>query len=577
MAQVTSFDWSQPALMKILKLSALLGAFFALALPAASHAATPGVNLTEFDAGKVDQAALLGVKRVRVFIDWDKFEPSKGNLSPFWMTLYQQGLARMNAHGMEPVFVLLNSPAWARDSSNPASPPRNVEDFADFASRIATQFRQDMGGTRTIGYEIWNEPDENQFWSTGADPVRYAALVKTAYGAIHAADGHAKVVLGPTTGNNYNWVEKLYDNGIKGFFDVAAVHTDTACLIDAPDSFYRDNNRLAQFTFLAYREVRASMEARGDAKPIWMTELGWSTTGLTCSRGMWAGQKPAGVSEAKQAEFLTHAYRCLANDPYLENAIWFNFQDFGTTDSELGRYGLLRPDGSPKPSYAAFKAIVGAAGGSAGDCGDFTPPTLRVLKPAPNTQFVDKLDVQAAASDGGVGLARITFNYNGGTGIRNYTDALANDKPVGLAPWQGSGKLPVGKYVIEVLALDKNGNTTTVKVPVEKVTTLASTLTPRFKLKSKKVACKRGVCKISGSLSRGKAGSPSIGGKVAVEWQFRNKKGKWRKLIGGLKPASKPFTFTAKPKQKGRWRVRVVYRGQAPWKKSASKFLAFRV
>jgi hypothetical protein len=70
---------------------------------------------------------------------------------------------------------------------------------------------------------------------------------------------------------------------------------------------------------------------------------------------------------------------------------------------------------------------------------------------------------------------------------------------------------------------------------------------------------------------------PSLGGKVAVEWQFRNKKGQWRKLVGGLKPASKPFTFKAKLKQKGRWRVRLVYQGQPPWKKTSSKYLAFRV
>ena len=70
---------------------------------------------------------------------------------------------------------------------------------------------------------------------------------------------------------------------------------------------------------------------------------------------------------------------------------------------------------------------------------------------------------------------------------------------------------------------------------------------------------------------------PSLGGKVAVEWQYRNKKGKWRKLVGGLKPANKPFTFKAKLKFKGKWRVRVVYQGQAPWKKTTSKYLTFTV
>jgi hypothetical protein len=204
-----------------------------------------------------------------------------------------------------------------------------------------------------------------------------------------------------------------------------------------------------------------------------------------------------------------------------------------------------------------------------------------VLKPTPGQQFVDKLDLSAAASDAGVGVARVTFTYDGGKDIRNFTNGLSNDVPVGLAPWQGSGKLGLGAHTIEVTALDKNGNTSTTTIPVTKVTTLAATLTPTFKVKSKRVACRGRLCRIGGMLSRSAAAAagttPSIGGKVAVEWQFHNKQGKWRKLAGGLKPANKPFSFQAKLKSAGRWRVRFVYLGQAPWKKVASRYMSFTV
>jgi hypothetical protein len=78
-------------------------------------------------------------------------------------------------------------------------------------------------------------------------------------------------------------------------------------------------------------------------------------------------------------------------------------------------------------------------------------------------------------------------------------------------------------------------------------------------------------------LVKGAQGGPSIGGKVAIEWQFRNKKGKWRKLSGGLKPAHKSFWFTGKLKKKGKWRVRVTYAGQSPWKPASSSYLYFKV
>ena len=60
-----------------------------------------------------------------------------------------------------------------------------------------------------------------------------------------------------------------------------------------------------------------------------------------------------------------------------------------------------------------------------------------------------------------------------------------------------------------------------------------------------------------------------------MEWQFRNRKGQFRRLSGGLQTAHKPFAFTAKLKRKGRWRVRVVHQAVAPYKRSASAFMAF--
>ena len=246
---------------------------------------------------------------------------------------------------------------------------------------------------------------------------------------------------------------------------------------------------------------------------------------------------------------------------------------------------MVHTDGSPKPACAAFQR-----GGRRQRrrrrrrAATSTRRAIRIIKPTPNQQFVDKLDLSAAATDAGVGMARITFAYdNQPAEIRNFTDNLANNTPVGLAPWQGSGKLALGPHTITVTALDKNGNTSTASVQVTKValSALKSTLTPTVKFKSKKVKCKKRMCSIAGSMSRAAAAKkgavPSLGGKVAVEWQFRNKKGKWRKLVGGLKPANKPFTFKAKLKNKGKWRVRVVYQGQAPWKKVTSKYLTFKV
>jgi hypothetical protein len=577
--------------MRLPKILPVLAALTALAIPAASaQAAEPGVNVASTDHAAIAEALATGAKSVRLFVSWAELEPTGPGDYPAnngKTAAYDAAIQQLNAAGAKPLFVVLNTPHWANGSADQLVPPNDPQAFATFLKAFAAH---NKGVGSVAGYEIWNEPDENMFWHPGPDAGRYAALLKASYAAIKAGDPSATVVSGPTTGNNYGWLQSLYDNGAGGSFDVVAVHTDTACLDRGPDQFYREDGKLARFTFLGYRTMHDVMAANGDGgKPIWMSELGWSSTSggpTSCTRGQWAGQKPSGVTEAAQATYLTQAYACLANDPYVQKADWFTLRDTtGNPVDELNHYGLLHTDGTAKPGLAAFKAVAAAGGGSAATCGDFDAPSIRIVKPTPGQQFVDKLDLSAAASDGGTGVARITFSYDDQPAeIRNFTDNLANDVPVGLAPWQGSGKLALGPHKITVTALDKNGNTSTQSVQVVKVAAgqLQATLTPAIKLKTKKVTCKKRVCAVAGSLSRAAAAAaagvvPSLGGKVAVEWQFRNKKGKWRKLVGGLKPANKPFSFKAKLKLKGKWRVRVVYQGQAPWKKTTSKFLTFTV
>jgi|tagenome__1003787_1003787.scaffolds.fasta_scaffold20920185_2 hypothetical protein len=582
--------------MRLPKILALVVALAALTIPATSaQAARPGVNIAGAPTpDRVAEAIATGAKTVRIFALWKDFEPnargeypsSEVNLANT-VKVYDDAIRQLNAAGAKPLFVVTEAPQWANGSTDVNVPPLNPDDFGDFLKRFAAHNK--LAGP-VAGYEVWNEPDESTFWHPAPNAAQYAALLHSAFMGIRAGDPSALVVAGPMTGNDYPWLDQLYALGAGSSFDVVAVHTDTACLDRGPDQFYRENGLLARYTFLGYRTVRDTMVAHGDAgKPIWMSELGWSSTNggpTSCTRGQWAAQKPSGVSEAAQAQYLSQAYACLANDPYVTEADWFTLRDTTTEPvDELNHYGLLRADGSPKPALSAFRAVTAAGGGAAGACGDFDPPAIRVVKPTSGQQFVDKLDLSAAATDAGVGVARITFTYDDQPAeIRNFTDNLVNNTPVGLAPWQGSGKLALGPHTITVTALDKNGNTATQSIPVVKVTAAAlkATLTAKVKLKSKKITCTRKhVCKIAGSISRAAAAAagvvPSLGGKVAVEWQLRNKKGKWRKLVGGLKPANKPFTFKAKLKYKGAWRVRVAYQGQAPWKKATSKWMTFKV
>jgi len=265
----------------------LLAILGVLALVPAAHAASPGVNVNGVPtAQNVDDVIASGSKYARFFVLWSDVEANRGSFDNLLIQTYSDQFGRLNAAGVKPVVVVMGAPDWANGSSDRLVPPRNAADFGAFTGALAAKLRGKVGG-----YEIWNEPDETAFWHGGApDVAKYVTLLKAAYPAIKAADPAAEVVSGPTTGNDYNWVDGLYNNGAKGSFDAIAVHTDTACLDRGPDFFYREGGQIGQYSFLGYKTVHDVMAAHGDGDtPIWMTELGWSSTNKTCARGQWAG------------------------------------------------------------------------------------------------------------------------------------------------------------------------------------------------------------------------------------------------------------------------------------------------
>ncbi|HEY3186696.1 MAG TPA: Ig-like domain-containing protein [Solirubrobacteraceae bacterium] len=557
----------------VLALSAILPVAVAQAAP------TPGVNLAGIpNDAEIDAAAATGARTARMFVLWADVERTRGSYDSGLLRRYDEVLNRLSSHGMKAVFVVTSAPGWASGSSNPHTPPlpQYAADYAAFGRTVAARF-----AGKVAAYEIWNEEDEAQFWSTGADAARYAALVKTAYPAFKAGDPAAKVLLGPLTGNNYAFLEQLYAQGVKGSFDGVAVHTDTACLDRGPDSFYKDGGRIARFAFLGYREVRATMLANGDDKPLWMTELGWSTTTRTCDRGAWAGQKPAGVSEADQARHLKLAFHCMAQDPYVEGALWFTHNDASSTDEELSRYGLRRADGSHKPAWDAFRAIATSGDQLTGPCADLAGPSITVKSPTPRLRFAEQLVIEATATDP-AGVARVTFRADGKE-IRNFTGGdVASGRPVRLE-WMGSNKLALGRHTITVEALDPAGNTSQSTVEVERVdpSQLGATLPTKIAAKVKLGKGRRAT--LRGRVS--KTGDLGLAGKVRVQWQWtkggkkmraaRARKASWKTIHGGLKPANKPFNFTQKLKRKGNWRVRVIAQVKAPYKSSTSAWVYF--
>jgi hypothetical protein len=542
----------------ILPLALLISMVFA----GGARAATPGINVAGVpNAASVGQVIASGAKYARFFLLWSDAEPANGQLSPALVLQYQISLTALQAAGVKVDLVVTDAPQWANGSTDRAVPPTNPADMATFMGLLAAQLKG-----KVAAYEVWNEPDNPDFWHATLDAGRYTSLVKAVYPAVKAADPNAIVLAGPFSGNDYDFLTQMYADGAKGSFDGVAVHTDTACLNTGPGVYYRDGARIGRYSFLGYTEVHNTMVANGDDSPIWITELGWSSTMTECARGASAGQKAAGVGEAAQATDLSLAYHCLAAAPEVAVAEWFTLSDGGAADSELNRYGLIRPDGSLKPAYTAFRNEATQGDQLTGGCGDFSGPTITVKAPTTNQQFAADLVISASASDG-AGVKRLSFLCDGKT-VRNYS-GFANNT-VETLDWQGAKQIGPGAHTVQIQAEDKSGNVSETDIAVTKVNTAA--LPPARTWVVSKVTGKGLVRTVTGQV---KSTLPfKITGRVHLTFLVLSGK-KWVPRHKDSVNASKPFHVVQHLARAGKWRVQVIFTGPKPFKSSAAPVHSF--
>ncbi|MDQ4040990.1 MAG: cellulase family glycosylhydrolase [Actinomycetota bacterium] len=431
-------------------------ALAAVALPAAAGAAQPGVVLPNptLGDGTLERIQTSGAKHVRVFASWRMLEPQRGHFSTHILAGYDELADRMKAMGIGVYFVVTQTPAWATGSGAHNAPPPPAL-YADFMRRLAGHFRG-----RVRGYEVWNEPNDVIFWAGSATPAAYSALLRPAYAAVKAADPAARVGIGGLIGNDYDYVGKLYDAGVKGSFDFVGIHTDGACAFTDPRHAARDvDGRISRWSFTGYREVRATMLAHGDPKPIWMTEIGWQVTGRRCPVNL---KDPGGVSAADQAAFLSRAYSCLAVDDYVELASWFSLTDFGAHEDEGGGYGLYSFDGVPRPSLGAFQR----AGGAAPDpgCGlrvDGGAAGIDVAFPTGAKGVSGDLRYKALASDD-QGIRTLAILVDGRQIKVTAKEAISGT-------WTGWRKLSFGPHTVTFKAVDHGRNVSERTITVNRV------------------------------------------------------------------------------------------------------------
>lgn len=277
----------------------------------------------------IDLCAEAGVKLIRDEIHWNRVEREKGVLAIDENIL--RNVDSTLAAGIEPMISLDYGNKLYDDGNAPVS-KEAVEGFARYCEFMARTFK---GKIRY--WEVWNEPNLEQFWKPSPNPKDYSALLKAAYKACKTGNPDCVVVGMATSGIPLDFIEAVLKDGGAKSMDILSVHP------------YRYPTSPEKGNLSAdIRKLRSLMDDRGaKGKPIWVTEIGWPThVGET------------GVTPDRQAAMLVRAYlEALAAG--VETVFWYWFGNDGPDAAyNEHHFGIRFADGSPKPAYKAYKSMT---------------------------------------------------------------------------------------------------------------------------------------------------------------------------------------------------------------------------
>lgn len=286
----------------------------------------------------LQRAADSGAKWLRVDVSWCSLEESGPGLISQWY----QGRLDVTADtavklGMALVVQLGCAPRWAGGTDS-NSYPTDSGQFERVARYLADRYKG-----RVAAWEIWNEPDCIGGCGNGS-PDQFVSVLKAGYRGVKAGDPFGTVLSGGSSGNDVNWLRRIYAAGAAGSFDALAVHSYQEPPTAPPDAPSQGaTNRLSTLPM-----IHGVMVANGDgAKAIWLTEFGWTTART--------GPRP-GVDDDTQAQFLQRSVRQIRADyPYVTHAFWFCLRDRDDSTPYGNNFGLLHVRGSPKPAFVAMQ------------------------------------------------------------------------------------------------------------------------------------------------------------------------------------------------------------------------------
>jgi hypothetical protein len=298
----------------------------------------------DFDKKQIDLVCQLGAKGIRLGWSWPLFEPRQGEWDEDCFYFPDRLVEYANLKGLKVLFTLVETPCWAssdpnkdcggNESYNKYYPPYDPQLYANALGFMVKRY-----GDRVYAWEVWNEPNFPRFWGGPPDARDYTAMLQASYTLVKAINPGVIVLGGSLAGADVGYLKAMYAADAYGYFDALALHPYSG---GQPPDGCSDPRWSYQCGVEAIRKV---MLKNGDDRPVWFTEIGWSSF-----------EGHLGFGEKKQAEYLTQAFEIARSWDYVSVIIWYDLVDDSETlpDDREGYFGLFDTNLNWKPSAEAF-------------------------------------------------------------------------------------------------------------------------------------------------------------------------------------------------------------------------------
>jgi hypothetical protein len=286
--------------------------------------------------------ATLGATTIRDDASWAMIERSPGhysfnNFDPYMQTLQQNNLS--------PLLILDYSDRFYDNNQTPYD-DAGLRAFANYARALVTHY-----GPQLQAVEVYNE--YNGTLSNGPcarNAACYVNLLRYTYQAIKAVRPDVTVVGGAAFMDDTHWFKQVFADGGLAYMDAVSDHPYSSLYIASPEVQGLEGE-------MQNLQKLIKQYNHGQAKPLWMTEFGWTTSLLH-------------VSEQTQANYVVRG-TVLSLAAGVQKIFWYDLLNDGTSGSAVQQnFGLLNQPGAqglytPKPAYAAYAVLARELAGRA--------------------------------------------------------------------------------------------------------------------------------------------------------------------------------------------------------------------